>query len=91
MRISNSAGTAAAVLLLSAMWKVFLQLQVALPLLVFGEMLAPVVILSLLFGGILAIGLTVGHHVSYALATVPAIGWAVLVLKLRDRWEKWVG
>ena len=73
------------------MWKVFLQFLVALPLLIFGEMLASVVILTLLFGGILAIGLTVGHHVSYALATVFAIGWAVLVLKLRDRLGKWLG
>ena len=56
----------------------------ASPLMIVGETLASVVVLILLFGGILAIGLVVGHNVSYVLATILAIGWAVQVFWLNE-------
>jgi hypothetical protein len=63
--------------------------MVAIPLMIVGEALAGILVLILLLGGILAIGIVVGHNVSYTLATILAIGWAVLVLSFRDRLEKW--
>ncbi len=63
----------------------------SIPLMILSEALASVLFIVLLFGGILAIGLFVGHYVSYILATVMAIAWAVLILRFRDRLDKWVG
>ena len=61
----------------------------AIPFLLLGERFAAAVSMTLLFGGILTIGFFVGRHVSYVLATVLAIGWAVLILKFRDRMNEW--
>ena len=66
-----------------------LLLILTIPVMLFGEAFASVLVVALLFGGILTIGLVVGHYVSYALATVLAIAWAVLILSFRDRLEKW--
>lgn len=64
---------------------------VAIPLMIVGEHLASVIFMVLLFGGILAIGVLVGHYMSYLLATILAIGWAILILRFRDRLQAWWG
>ena len=63
----------------------------AIPLMILGEAFASVLFMVLLFGGILAIGVFVGHYVSYVAATVLAIAWAVLILRFRDRLDEWFG
>ncbi|HEX8324775.1 MAG TPA: hypothetical protein VF595_12780 [Tepidisphaeraceae bacterium] len=68
-----------------------IKIIVAIPFLMFGEAAASLLFLATLFGGILLIGLVIGHFVSYLLATVLAVGWAVLVLLLRDRMRSWLG
>lgn len=56
-----------------------------LPFVILAEMLGSALFLLLLFGGILAIGVVVGQYVSYWLAAVLALGWAILIFRLRDR------
>jgi hypothetical protein len=63
----------------------------SIPLMIAGEALASILVVVLFFGGILAIGVFVGHNISYLLATILAIGWGVLILRFRDRLEKWIG
>jgi hypothetical protein len=63
----------------------------AIPIMILGEAFASVLFMVLLFGGILAIGVIVGHYVSYVLATVLAIAWAILILRFRDRLDAWFG
>jgi hypothetical protein len=63
----------------------------AIPIMILGEAFAGVLFMVLLFGGILAIGVLVGHYVSYVFATVLAIAWAILILRFRDRLDAWFG
>ena len=68
----------------------WVRLLISLPILLFGETLVGLAAAALVLGGTLAIGVFVGHRVSYALAAVLAFAWSVLVLKARDRAEQWI-